>query len=74
MNRPQSSLADPTKLPLRIESTLSHYPPDVNRKRLSLDSTNKKHERESLLSRNSVSKKGSRQQIIIDDTTRLKLA
>jgi hypothetical protein len=83
LNRPHSSLAQepPLKHALRIESALSHYPThthypthEPNRKRLSLDSTNKKHERESLLSRNSVSKKASRHQIVIDETTRIKLA
>ena len=39
---------------------------DQNKKRLSLDSTNKKHERDSLMSRNSLSKKVSKNQIGID--------
>jgi hypothetical protein len=51
---------------------LSHYP-EQNKKRLSLDSTNKKYERDSLMSRNSMSKKASKNQIVIDDTTKIKL-
>ena len=46
---------------------MSHYP-DHNKKRLSLDSTNKKHERDSLMSRNSISKKASKNYIVIDET------
>jgi hypothetical protein len=57
-----------------MESALSFYPENQNKKRLSLDSTNKKHERDSLMSRNSMSKKTSKNQIVIDDTTKLKLA
>ena len=57
-----------------MESALSFYPENQNKKRLSLDSKNKKHERDSLMSRNSMSKKTSKNQIVIDDTTKLKLA
>jgi hypothetical protein len=52
---------------------MSHIP-DQNKKRLSLDSTNKKHERDSLMSRNSMSKKASKNHIVIDDSTKIKMA
>jgi len=48
---------------VRVESALSQYhePRDThNKKRLSLDSTGKRYERDSLASRNSMSKKMSK--------------
>lgn len=52
---------------------MSHYN-DGNRKRLSLDSTGKKNERDSLMSRGSLSKKMSKNNKSIDEGIKTKLA
>jgi hypothetical protein len=52
---------------------MSHYN-DANKKRLSLDSTGKKYERDSLVSRGSMSKKMSKNNKSIDEGIKTKLA
>jgi hypothetical protein len=52
---------------IRVESALSQYQDGKdNKKRLSFDSTNKKYERDSVLSKNSLTKKHSKNQMVIE--------
>ena len=59
---------------IRVESALSQYQDAKdNKKRLSFDSTNKKYERDSMLSKNSFTKKHSKNQILNEEGIKQKL-